>query len=159
MTRNEALNILISKNKIFKKVFFSLSKWNKCLTVKENSSRINMSIGNSRMFARRYGLRFSRLVIRNPKTYIQTRYDLSKWNSYLSLKENANLLGMSKNYANHFSRKHNLNYYKSNKGRKLNVVKMNEQINKIKYLRKKKFSDTQISRIFNVSRQRISQLC
>lgn len=162
MTKEKAVQLLLSRNPLFQRLVKKLMSWNEQLTVRDNAYLCG-SVEGARRFAKINGLKF-KYDCKNASGYqracrktLEHYKDL--WDSSKTLKQNAERLGVSLATARYTHRIYNLSYArKSNRlgqGFRIETLK---KIQKIKALEAEGFNSVEIAKIMRLSRERVRQL-
>lgn len=166
MERDKAIQILVQRSTLFKKLLYRLTAWDEALTVGENAKAMGMSLHVARRISGRYDLKFRR-GNRSINGYTfrksmksRSRY-VRRWDPRLSIRANAKVFGITPNVMYYHVQRYNLpiKYVGEGKSGNYRSERVDAMRKQFKVLRASGLTHQKIADMYGITRQRVHQLC
>lgn len=156
MTREEAVKLALERRGNFAKEIEKLEKYEKGDTATSFSVKIKSTISRARSFLMSYRLYEKDVIKEKAIKLIKERYKsaVSKWDSEVTVHENAKRLGIAHHTALRMAEIFGLKYSKAWKRSAKRILRENRIIE----FKRMGVKDAEIGRFFNVSREYVRQI-
>lgn len=154
MDRDEAIEKLLQHSNVAKRTVDRLCMYDPSMSLAEYSAKLKVGLTNASNFLHSYG------IIRSRKDGYRMFSDRTRkkygdlWDTGKTIKENAKAIKRSPGYASVIAKRYGFSYAHHTKTQR----RVEQRINRVMSLLNKGLTQSEVARVFNVSREYIRQL-